>query len=275
MADSHSRRAISALSTSHVWKSVCCLFVLVCQLGANYRTENFLVSAPTAQLAREVGEAAERYRRELANQWLGQELEVWGQPCAITVEIDLQQPAGGYTSYELTEGKPADLQMSVSGGQRRILHAVLPHEVLHTVLASKFGAQLPPWLEEGICVTAEDQASRNRLERSVQMTLTRGRTESLADLLATTQYPDQVFRFYGQGYSLAKFLIERGGRSKLVEYMVDAVRDGDWSTAIRTHYGYESIDALQHDWSAWVRTVSTPAATAQNPVARNLQTDSR
>jgi len=50
-------------------------------LGANYRTRNFVVSATSSELAREIAEAAENYRKTLAFEWLGKELPPWGQPC--------------------------------------------------------------------------------------------------------------------------------------------------------------------------------------------------
>ena len=40
-------------------------------VAASYRTTNFIVSAPTSQLAQKIGNAAESYRNELAQRWLG------------------------------------------------------------------------------------------------------------------------------------------------------------------------------------------------------------
>ena len=53
-------------------------FVLTALLHApllaagTHRTDNFVVTAPTDQIAEQVGEAAEFYRRELAIEWLGE-----------------------------------------------------------------------------------------------------------------------------------------------------------------------------------------------------------
>src|SRR5258708_28904844 len=43
-------------------------------MGASYSTPNFVVEAPTQQIAEQVGQYAEQYRREKAKQWLGQEM---------------------------------------------------------------------------------------------------------------------------------------------------------------------------------------------------------
>ena len=60
------------------------LLILVAWIGglqaahaAGYRTRSFLVSAPTPDLAKAVGDAAERLRRDLAIEWLGRELPDW------------------------------------------------------------------------------------------------------------------------------------------------------------------------------------------------------
>ena len=45
--------------------------------AAGYKTTNFVVSAPTPQLAKEIGDQAEVYRKQLAVEWLGKELPAW------------------------------------------------------------------------------------------------------------------------------------------------------------------------------------------------------
>ena len=42
--------------------------------AAGYKTTNFVVSAPTPELAKEIGDQAEVYRRQLSDEWLGKEL---------------------------------------------------------------------------------------------------------------------------------------------------------------------------------------------------------
>ena len=59
------------------------LAVALASLGANYRTANFEVAAPTPAMARQIGDAAERYRRELAIEWLGAAMPRWGPPWRI------------------------------------------------------------------------------------------------------------------------------------------------------------------------------------------------
>ncbi|HEV3344153.1 MAG TPA: hypothetical protein VG125_27505, partial [Pirellulales bacterium] len=107
-------------------------------LGASYRTPNFIVRAGTPEFAKEVGQAAEQYRRELAIEWLGHEMPIWFQPCPITVEDGPRLGAGGATSFVFDHGDVFGWQMTIQGSRERILDSVLPHEVTHTVFASYF-----------------------------------------------------------------------------------------------------------------------------------------
>ncbi len=60
--------------------------VLFASLGAGYKTPNFVVTASSEALAERVGRAAEKYRRELALEWVGKEMPDWSDPCPITVQ---------------------------------------------------------------------------------------------------------------------------------------------------------------------------------------------
>ena len=55
--------------------------------AAEFKTTNFVVSAPTPEVARKVGEAAERFRKQIAMEWLGKELPRWSARCPIRVRV--------------------------------------------------------------------------------------------------------------------------------------------------------------------------------------------
>src|SRR5262245_14533711 len=102
-------------------------------LGAGFRTQNFVVSAPTPQLAAEIGQAGEAFRSKLALEWLGRELAPWPQPCPIEAQVAPHLGAGGATSFVFIQGQPRDWNMSIQGSRERVLDSVLPHEVTHTI----------------------------------------------------------------------------------------------------------------------------------------------
>ena len=52
---------------------------------------------------------------------------------------------------------------------------------------------------------------------------------------------------------MARYRIEQGGRRKFVRYVGDGMRNDDWVTATKEHYGYRGLAHLQNAWLDWVR----------------------
>jgi hypothetical protein len=231
--------------------------VLLCgvisSLGASARTQNFLVSAPTPELANSIARAAEQYRRDLAILWLGRELPPWRGPCPIQANVSPQLGAGGVTSFIFRGGEACDWQMTVQGSAQRVLDSVLPHEITHTVFATHFGQPLPRWADEGACTTVEHAEEQGRHQQMLITFLQTGRGIAMTKLFAMREYPPDMLPLYAQGYSVARYLIEQGGRRKFVQFVGDGLRDDNWQRAMKKHYGDDSLMALQTRWLDWVR----------------------
>ena len=97
--------------------------------AAGYQTTNFEVAAPSPQLAKEIGDAAEVYRRDLAMEWLGKELPPWSRRCPIKARVSPQLGAGGATSFLFDRGEVYGWRMTIQGSRIRVLDSVLPHEI--------------------------------------------------------------------------------------------------------------------------------------------------
>ena len=221
--------------------------------AAGYRTANFVVEAPTEALARKIGDAAEQYRHTLAVEWTGSPLPRWSRPCPITAQVAPQLGAGGATSFVFDRGEVFNWTMTIQGSEERILDSVLPHEITHTIFASHFRRPLPRWADEGACTTVEHPVERARQHRLLLEFLTTGRGIAFPEMFAMKEYPADVLPLYSQGYSLARYLIERGGRHKYVSFVSDGLASDDWSTALEKHYGVTSVAQMQHVWLAWVK----------------------
>jgi hypothetical protein len=224
-----------------------------CSLGASHRTQNFVSTAPTQQLAVEIGEAAEKYRRDLALEWLGAELPPWGSPCPITSQVGPHLGAGGATSFMFDQGRPFGWTMSIQGSRERLLDSVLPHEVTHTIFATHFGRPLPRWADEGACTTVEHASEKSKQQQMLIQFLTTNRGIAFNKMFAMKEYPHDVMPLYSQGYSLVRYLIAQGGKRKFVAYVGDGMRTNNWTAATDKHYGYKSLSELQVTWLEWVR----------------------
>ena len=246
-------------------------------LGAAYRTQNFIVKAPTDQLAKEIGDAAERFRRDLSIEWLGHELPPWSRVCPIRARVAPHKGAGGATSFMFHQGRPFGWQMDIQGSRERILDSVLPHEVTHTIFATHFGQPLPRWADEGACTTVEHPTEKTKQQQMLIRFLTwrdrRGQSRGIPfnRMFAMKEYPRDILPLYAQGYSVARFLIARGGKRKFVEYVGDGMQSNDWTTTTYKHYGFRSLGDLQKSWLDWVGSGSPPLVAEENSLEGDSQ----
>ncbi len=229
------------------------LTAVLASLGAGYRTPNFIVEASNEGLAHRVGLAAEKYRRELAVVWLGKEMPDWSEPCPITVQVEPYLGAGGETSFVFDRGEVFGWKMRVQGNEERVLDSVLPHEITHTILATHFRRPLPRWADEGACTTVEHQSERNKQQNLLITFLRTNKGIAFSQMFAMKEYPHEILPLYAQGYSLARYLIEQGGRRKFIAFVGEGLKRESWGNATKTFYGYSSLARLQESWLEWVK----------------------
>lgn len=241
------------------WAAWSAALVIVCLSqstlsgAAGYRTANFAVDAPTPQLAREIGDAAEQWRRQLAMEWLGHELPGWPQPCPIKAQVAPGMGAGGATSFVFEGGQVFGWRMNIQGSRERVLDSVLPHEITHTIFASHFRQPLPRWADEGACTTVEHRSEIAKQERMLIDFLQHNRGIAFDRLFAMTEYPQDVLPLYAQGHSLAQFLIYQRGKHEFLAFLEDGLRDGNWPRALHQRYEYRDLLVLQNSWLDWVK----------------------
>jgi len=243
------------------------LVMWICPLlaGASFRSTNFAVDAPTREIAERVAERAEECRASIAKAWLGHELAKWGTPCPVRVKLTPGE-AGGLTSFGFHQGRVTDQRMTVEGRLDRILASALPHEVTHTILASYFGGPMPRWADEGASLLSEDQCELERHDQIVNDLLTRRGELPLARLFLIEDYPSDLMSFYGQGYSISRFLVEMGGRPRFLRFVRDGLKD-NWDAATRAHYQVSNVRELDRAWRSWHRVgAQASRGTASNEV---------
>ncbi|OAI46929.1 hypothetical protein AYO44_01760 [Planctomycetaceae bacterium SCGC AG-212-F19] len=237
-----------------------CVVVLLgalASLGAAYRTTNFQVEAPTPQIAQQVGQAAEYYRREKALQWLGQEMPTWPEPCPLHVKVTMSG-AGGATSFAFDQGRVLGQHMNIEGSLERLLNSVLPHEVTHTVFAQYYRRPVPRWADEGGAVLSEDDIERNRHDMLCRQILnTPGRMIPLRRLFALKEYPGDVMVLYAEGFSVANFLVTSSSRQAFLAFVAHGMQQG-WDSAAQVHYRYRSVEELEQAWLNHLRSTRRP-----------------
>jgi len=241
------------------------VIVPLVSMGARYQSANFIVETADATLAPRIARTAEKYRHDLAIEWLGQAMPNWSQPCTMTVQVGEHLVAGGATTSVYDRGAVFVWRMAIQGPSERVFDSVLPHEITHAIYASHFRRQLPRWADEGGATSLEHASVKAEHRKTLLQIIRSGRGIALPQMFAMTEYPRDMLPLYVQGYSVAEFLIERGDRRKYVEFLDDGLKSGDWSAALRRHYAISDLGDLQTAWSTWVNQgfpTQGPAATA-------------
>jgi hypothetical protein len=246
-------------------------------LGASYRTQNFVIDAPTPVIAQQAGQYAEEYRREKAMQWLGREMPPWSVPCPLKITVTMNG-SGGATSFVFDRGAILSQDMHIEGTVERLMNSVLPHEITHTVFAYYYRQPVPRWADEGGSVLSEDDLERSRHDRLVREILnTPGRMIPLRRLFTLTQYPRDVMVLYAEGYSVTNYLVGISSRPAFLQFIAQGMQ-GDWDGAVRTHFRVNNVEELEAGWLASLRATKnqpasilasrdTPAAAGNSAVA--------
>jgi len=243
---------------------------IISSMGASYRTTNFMVEAPTPQIAEQVGRMAEYYRKEKAIQWLGQEMRPWPQPCPLRVTVTMGG-AGGATSFNFDRGQVWQT-MNIEGSLDRILSSVLPHEITHTVFAHYFRTPVPRWADEGGSVLSEDEQEKSRHDSMVRQILNSGRAIPLRRLFALRDYPREVGALYAEGFSVSNFLVNSSDRPTFLKFVGHGMQYG-WDSAAQTYYRYQSVDQLEEAWLTHLRNTKNQPPTMLARGNSQAQTD--
>jgi hypothetical protein len=114
---------------------------------------------------------------------------------------------------------------------------------------------------------SEDERELTRHDQIAADLVNRRGEISLAELFVIDEYPKDLMAFYGQGYSISRFLIEIGGRPRFLRFVRDGLRSG-WDEATYEQYGLADVNELDRAWRSWHRGVLADRRTppSHNPV---------
>ncbi|HMF16918.1 MAG TPA: hypothetical protein VKE98_06890 [Gemmataceae bacterium] len=222
------------------------LIGVVASMGASYRTPNFVVHAPTPQIAEQIGKWAEHYRKEKAQLWLGREMPPWPQPCPVIVQVSMEGPSGA-TSFNFGQGQVLSQKMEIRGPLDRLIASVLPHEITHTVFAYYFRTPVPRWADEGGSVLSEDDLERDRHDKLVRSILNQGRQIPVRRLFSLREYPREVMCLYAEGFSISDYLVKRSDRQTFLQFVAAGMQSG-WDGAAQRYYGHRNVEELEGAW---------------------------
>jgi len=210
---------------------------------------NFLVSAPTDELAQAVLNRAEQLRRDIAREWLGRELPPSVGHTVVDVFVSVDQERA-LTSPSRDLRRPT-FMMWLTTSPEGAVGPLLAHEVTHVVLLSRYPGRVPPWVDEGIACRYDDDESKAIRRDLIAWYRDTGNWPSLADTLRSEEISRWDHGSFAVSESLVEFLLARGKKEQLLACTADAHERG-WDAALRSHYSLDGIPALEKAWQAWV-----------------------
>lgn len=229
-------------------------------LGAGFsHNENFVVFTPS-QVDRDAAEAyaeqvigrAERYRKEIAEEWLGRALPPSVGRTIITVRFSDQQDRGRTWAKEDLRSRFHNIDLITS--RDLATGETLKHEVAHVVLSTQYAgdARLAPWAEEGIASRYDDSERVAIRSQIVHWFAETGNWPDIESVMRAELIPSMDRSSYAVAATLADFLIERRDKESFLRF-AETARSRGWNESLDTFYGIRNIDQLQLLWQAWIK----------------------
>jgi thiol-disulfide isomerase/thioredoxin len=238
------------------------LMICAATNAAGHQTSNFVVDAPDPELACEIASTAELLRDALAIEWLGRPLPKWTSPCRISVSAS-EDAGGGSTTFQFERGEVFGWKMQLSGSRETILADHLPHEIMHTVLASHFRRPLDGWVSEGLAQAVESAPVRATKLQRVRQAVAEQQHLPLRKLIRgeVSNRADELHQ--AQSLTLVLYLQHLGGRAVLIACL-DDVADVGSRGAIREQYGIQKLKQLEIGWLDWINGTTGSGVRSQS-----------
>ncbi len=227
-------------------------------------SDNFVVYAPTQELADEVLKKSEQLRTKLARAWLDKELAPGVGVAMIYVSLSLTEDTG----FTWPKDDPAKKYHSVTlkSSRDKVVGVTLAHELTHVILATEFGGRLPRWADEGIACFQNDQELRNSLRESLRGLSRAERWPSLEAVLRRPGNTPDNQEFYAVALSLTQYLLELDEPSVFFQFALEG-KDQGWEHAAQRHYKFRSLEDLQQRWQSWaVKSLRLAERRAASPI---------
>lgn len=144
----------------------------------------------------------------------------------------------------------------------------LRHEFGHilnqTAAEGAFG-KLPSWIDEGTAVYAQTTPGDNYIS-AFQAAARANRLIPVATMGTSPSDPNLVNLFYGQSYSMVKYLIDTGGPAKYAQFFATIQQGNRFDQAMSTVYGFD-LPTFEKQFAASVGS-QVPTAPTAAPTAR-------
>lgn len=199
------------------------------------------------KFATKVVEHAAKYRREVAQKWLGEELPPSVGRTQLTVLVSHQEDSG--KTWPMNKKVSEFHNVHVTSSKEALFGGTLAHEVAHVVLATQYPHPrlLAPWVTEGIA-TQYDQPKRKEVRQKILKWYAKtGNWPALRSVLEKKSFLATDKSDYAVAESVTNHLLKKGTPTKFVKFAEQAQGLG-WDEALRTAYQIDGVEALEQEW---------------------------
>ena len=228
-------------------------------------SDNFVVYAPTQELADEVLKKSEQLRTKLARAWLDKELTPGVGAAMIHIILSQKEDRG----FTWPKDHPAKRYHSVTikSSREKALGVTLAHELTHVILATEFQNKLPRWADEGAASYQDETSLQSRRRETLTEFAKSAQWPSLESVLQQEGVSTEEHRFFTVANSLTAFLLEQDEPRVFFEFALDGQEKG-WESAARKHYEFRSLKEMEARWREWSTKPSRQSDLRQITIGR-------
>ena len=161
---------------------------------------------------------------------------------------------GGMTRFAYVSGRGArNLEFHSWQTSPRLLKSVLPHELMHLVMASnmKRHESLPRAVHEGFAVLMEPSFRHSHFLNFLKRRIGAQAYLPLADLLKMKDYPRDPELFYAEGFAFIAFLIQEVGMQRTMSLIQSTPEPVRFEDRLLQLTGAANLDQLEKAWLSW------------------------
>jgi hypothetical protein len=230
--------------------------------------ENFVVLAPDQGTAEFVLARANEYRKQVAVEWLGEELPPSVGQTVVHVEYSTTEDSA--LTWPIDSPRRTMHKLWLTTAPDKAGGKVLHHEITHVVLNTQFPGSLPAWSDEGAASMKDDEERKAVGERILAWYVKSGNWPALETVLEAPAINASNQAAYAIAASLTQYLLTRGDRSTFLKFAQSGKARG-WDLALKEQYKIDSVKDLQAAWQAWVQSASRADLRAATALAEPMR----
>ena len=173
-------------------------------------------------------------------------IKVWLYKNNNDMRPALQRRSATFEASVITEGVrvASDTVLILGNGSFSTLRHELTHVVTHAAGESALG-HLPAWLDEGTAVYGQNDPGG--FGDAVDQAVRRGNVFSVRQITSQPGDPSAVNLFYGESWSLVKYLNDTYGPEKFAKLFAEIKKGSTIDDALKASYGFDQ-DGLDNEW---------------------------